>query len=319
MQLKKPDITDLDILKQYFENNSIRDSAFCAGNAILWSMSYHVKYCIVDEMLVYITEEEGHPSSFTFPIGRQRNYGADLKNPLYLQEAKAVFEKICQYFKAQNQPVVLHCITPELYQIIDQWYPDMYVYTPSRDSFDYIYTVKKLTTLSGTKLHGKRNHINHFLKTYPDYTYEKITAENIPDCLMVASEWMNRHKELSPELASEYEYEYRIIKIALTHMQEMNMSGGLLKIQELPIAFTLGEPISKDTFDVHFEKADETIQGAYPMINHAFVSRELQSYTYVNREEDLGLPGLRKSKLSYVPDILYEKGIVTEKKIENTN
>lgn len=314
MKLKKPAFDDLSILKQYFENSSIRDCAFCAGNAILWSANYHVKYSIIDEMLVFITEEEGHPSSFTFPIGKERNFAADIDNSLYLTEAKVVFDKVCQYFKEQERPIVLHCVTPELFQVIDTWYPDMFDHTLSRNSFDYIYTVEKLTKLSGQKLHGKRNHINNFLKAWPDYIYESISENNIEDCLKVAHAWMIRHQELAPEHASEYEYEYQIIQDSLAHMQEMNMSGALIKIQDTPIAFTLGEPLSKDTFDIHFEKADESIQGAYPMINREFVSRQLQDYTYVNREEDLGLPGLRQSKLSYVPDILYEKGIVSEKK-----
>lgn len=314
MELKKPEFDDRTILKPYFENSSIRDCAFCTGNAILWSLSYHVKYCIIDKMLVFITEEEGHPSSFTFPIGRERNFGSDLDNPIYLEESRIVFDQICHFFKEHGQPVVLHCVTPELFQIIDTWYPGIYEYNLSRNSYDYIYTVEKLTKLSGQKLHGKRNHINHFLKEYPDYIYEDVTEKNISDCLQVAHEWMIRHKEIFPEHASEYEYEYQIISDSLSHMREMNISGGLIKIQDTPIAFTLGEPLSQDTFDIHFEKADENIQGAYPMINREFVSRHLQEYTYVNREEDLGLPGLRQSKLSYVPDILYEKGIVKEKK-----
>lgn len=313
MKFKKPELEDFKILQPYFKNSSIRDCAFCAGNAILWSSYYHVKYCVIDEMLVYITEEEGKPSSFTFPIGRERNYGSDLENPSYLDEAKKVFDKVCLYFKEHGQPIILHCVTPQVFQVINEWYPDLYQYIPSRDSFDYIYTVEKLTKLSGSKLHGKRNHINNFMKAWPDYIYEDITEDNRNDCLAVAHAWMERHTEMSPEHASEYEYEYRIIEESLRHMHEMNMLGGLIKIQDTPIAFTVGEPISKDTFDIHFEKADENIQGAYPMINREFVSRRLQAYTYVNREEDLGLPGLRKSKLSYVPDILYEKGVVREK------
>lgn len=313
MELKKPDYNDITILKQYLNTNSVRDCAFCLGNAILWADFYHVKYSIVDNMLIYLTEEEGIPSSFTFPIGEKYNFDADIENEFYLTEARKAFDKICAYFKEYKKPVTIHCATPKLFEVIDAWYPNDFQYIPDRDSFDYIYNVEKLTTLTGKKLHGKRNHINNFLKTYPDYVYEDITQENIPDCLTVATNWMKRHSEFFPELKTAYEYEYHIIEDSLSHMYELNMIGGLIKIKECPVAFTLGEPLSKDTFDVHFEKADETIQGAYPIINRDFVANSLQSYTYVNREEDLGLPGLRKAKLSYAPDILYEKGIITEK------
>ena len=85
------------------------------------------------------------------------------------------------------------------------------------------------------------------------------------------------------------------------------MIGGLIKVDNIPAAFTLGEELTKDTFDVHFEKADDTIRGIYPMINREFVSRRLMDYTYINREEDMGIEGLRKSKMSYCPAILFEK------------
>jgi hypothetical protein len=98
-------------------------------------------------------------------------------------------------------------------------------------------------------------------------------------------------------------------------MDKLDMIGGIIFVNDSPVAFTLGEELTPDTFDVHFEKADSSIQGAYPMINKEFVSHRLQKYTYINREEDLGLPGLRKSKMSYCPDILYKKGYVTEKHI----
>ena len=78
------------------------------------------------------------------------------------------------------------------------------------------------------------------------------------------------------------------------------------------VAFTLGERLTEDTFDVHFEKAYADLQGAYAMINREFVRRELSDYTYINREEDMGIPGLRQAKLSYQPDSLVEKGIVTK-------
>ena len=96
----------------------------------------------------------------------------------------------------------------------------------------------------------------------------------------------------------------------LANRKKLQMTGGIIYVNHIPSAFTLGEPLTADTFDVHFEKADDSIDGIYPMINQSFVTHELQAYTYVNREEDLGLPGLRKSKMSYVPDILYKKGII---------
>ena len=234
----------------------------------------------------------------------------DLQDPVYLQNAKAVFEEICAWFQSKGVTPSVHCATLEMYEIISGWYGKNFSYTLDPGDFDYIYTVEKLTGLRGKKLHGKRNHINSFLRNYPDYEYYTITDEHIDACLAVARYWVEKHDVLQPDLAEEHAYEYNIIRKALANRKKLQMTGGIIYVNHIPSAFTLGEPLTADTFDVHFEKADDSIDGIYPMINQSFVTHELQAYTYVNREEDLGLPGLRKSKMSYVPDILYKKGII---------
>ena len=91
------------------------------------------------------------------------------------------------------------------------------------------------------------------------------------------------------------------------------MIGGIIKIEERIVALTLGERLSNDTFDIHFEKAFADVDGAYPMINQQFIIHELSDYTYVNREEDMGVEGLRRAKESYRPAYMAEKGILTKK------
>ena len=103
---------------------------------------------------------------------------------------------------------------------------------------------------------------------------------------------------------------------ALRLLEELGLSGGLLRVEGEVVAFTIGEPLNQDTFVVHIEKAFAEIQGAYPMINQQFVEHEAQNYLYVNREEDTGSEGLRKAKLSYRPAFLVQKGLVREKKEE---
>lgn len=314
MKLTTIDFNSIDKLKEYLSGCSIRDCAFCLGNIILWAELYKTNYSIIEDMLVFFTEEEGLPSSFTFPIGINRDFEKDLDNPKYQQAAKKAFDTICDYFNQHNIPIRLHSVTPAIYDLIDTWYPDKYTYTPDRDSYDYIYTVEKLSKLSGSKLHGKRNHINAFMKKHPDYVYEDINSSNINDCLEVLKQWMYKHYDADKVMIEEYKYEYQIIEKSLKNMDKLNMKGGIIKLEDKPIAFTIGEPICHDTYDIHFEKADDSIQGAYQMINREFVTRNLMEYTYVNREEDLGIEGLRKSKLSYYPDILYEKGVILQAK-----
>ena len=110
--------------------------------------------------------------------------------------------------------------------------------------------------------------------------------------------------------------ESKLVVYAIRHRDELGMKGGALRAGGRIVAITLGERLTNDTFVVHFEKAFSDVQGAYPMINREFVRNELKQYTYVNREEDLGEEGLRKAKLSYRPERLLDKGMITIKKQE---
>lgn len=108
--------------------------------------------------------------------------------------------------------------------------------------------------------------------------------------------------------------EFCVTKNSIRKFEELGLIGGVLRVDGEIVAFTIGEPVNEDTFVVHIEKAFSAVDGAYPMINQQFVEHELQGkYKYVNREEDLGVEGLRKAKLSYKPAFLIEKGIATLK------
>jgi hypothetical protein len=145
---------------------------------------------------------------------------------------------------------------------------------------------------------------------YPGYEFCRIDESNRQECMNLARDW-NENKEGVVE--QDKDDEECALNRALRHMDALGLQGGVLKVDGKVIAFTIGEPLTEDTFVVHFEKAYADIQGAYPMINREFVRNCMQGFTYVNREEDLGLPGLRKAKMSYYPDQMYEKGMMKEK------
>lgn len=179
-------------------------------------------------------------------------------------------------------------------------------YVPS----DYVYESEKLISLSGKKLHGKRNHINNFIKAYPDYQYERINGENREECIELAQNW---RKENGCDSDPEKNEEFCVTLRALKELEDLNLTGGLIRADGRVVAFSIGEKLCNDTFVVHIEKAYADIQGAYPIINQQFVLHEAADYRYINREEDTGAEGLRKAKLSYYPVFLQEKGVVTTK------
>ena len=137
-----------------------------------------------------------------------------------------------------------------------------------------------------------------------------MTEENLEDCFQMGLKWRDDN---CVEHSGEKRAEMCVTLNSLRLFRELELVGGVLRVDGEVVAFTIGEPISEDTFVVHIEKAYADLQGAYPMINHQFVEHECMKYKYINREEDTGAEGLRKAKLSYRPIFLVEKGLVKER------
>lgn len=293
---QKVTMEERELFDRILKNNGYRGCEWSLANLILWAEYYHKEYAIVNHTLVIRHGREDGRIRLTFPAGAESE-----------QEERQVLEAEMEYFRAIGQEPWLEQIDTVMWEKLERWYPGRFRIEWCRDTADYIYEREKLTGLSGKKLHGKRNHIRRFQEQNPDWCYETLSEDNLQECQQMAKEWCRRNCCQADDEKTE---EFHLVIQALKHYKELNMKGGLLRNQNGVIAFTLGCPISADTFDVCFEKAFSEIQGAYPMINQQFVLHELQGYRYINREEDLGIPGLRKAKLSYYPDILLEKGIV---------
>ena len=175
---------------------------------------------------------------------------------------------------------------------------------PDRSNWDYLYLAKNLIELPGKAYHGKRNHIAKFRRLY-EYSYEDITEQNAWECLAMAEEWQSAN-----ENPADFEDEMRAMRLAFSAWGPLEFSGGLLRVDGKVIAFTAGEEISQQTYDLHFEKALISFDGAYAAINQEFASRRLSGYSLLNREEDMDMEGLRKAKESYRPTAMFEKNTV---------
>lgn len=223
--------------------------------------------------------------------------------PIGGREKKKVIEELREYCHAMGQPLYLTGLYEKDRDELISMFPGQFLFCESRDDEDYIYTYEKLSKLSGKKLHGKRNHIARFMDG-DDWLYEKITKENISQCVEMSLQWKSYNSDRWNE---KMETEFGVLQKAFEYFDILNLRGGLLRKQGRIVAFSIGEPLNEETFVVHFEKAFSDIQGAYPMINQQFVLNECEGYKFINREEDAGEPGLRKAKLSYCPDILLKK------------
>lgn len=297
-----PTIDDINRIKKALENNHKRNCEMSPANTVLWARHYKTEIAFWEDEIIYRSQW----------LGRDYSYSCNLQDS---KASKALFDQIIQLAKNENQSLRMHCLSEEEFLMIEQWYPGQYQKLVRRQDSDYIYLREKLATLSGKKLHGKRNHINRFEEQHPDWSYEAITSKNEDECARMAMKWC---LENCADEEQNWEYdkidESKLVVYAIRHREDLGMKGGALRADGEIVAITLGEALTSDTFVVHFEKAFYDVQGAYPMINREFVRHELEAYTYVNREEDLGEEGLRKAKLSYRPEILLDKvGIVEVK------
>lgn len=295
---KNIEFNDKDVIEEYYKYEQSKSCEFTFTNNLLWAPFYEVKFAIIEDMLVFTTVEEN--LSLTFPLAKGEESSKNLKKVMLLLK---------EYFQEKNKKFQLHLVSPEQFTKLEELFPGEFQIEYDRDSADYIYESEKLISLSGKKLHGKRNHINKFKENFPDWNYERISTENQAECMAMAEEW--KKQNLCDELDEKHN-EFCVTMHALKRYDELGIVGGLLRAGGQVVAFTFGEECAKDTFVVHIEKAFAGVQGAYPMINQQFVLHEAAKYQYINREEDTGAEGLRKAKLSYYPIFMQEKGKVTE-------
>ena len=192
--------------------------------------------------------------------------------------------------------------------LLEQLYPGKFHFHHDRDSFDYVYDINDLADLKGKKFQKKRNHLNRFWATNPQAVLTPITEENLPRCKALAKKWFDLRLQNDPH--ADFEMEQVAIKRAFAHWQELGLEGLILSVDGEDVAMTVGSWFGGDTFDIHFEKALDIADGAYAAINNGFAKYLREKYPtvlYLNREDDMGLEGLRKAKLSYNPHHLVEK------------
>ncbi len=214
----------------------------------------------------------------------------------------------------RNIPFRLFGLTSREMEQVSLRFPEEFSFRPMRDSFDYVYEIDRLAELHGKKLQAKRNHCNRFEANFPDYEVITLTPELLPQCREMVAQWYRTHEETHPE--TNFEGEKIALKKAFDHFTALHMEGIILKTREGMVAFSMGNRIRENTFDVNFEKAIGEINGAYPMVNREFARQIRGKYPavrYLNREDDMGLEGLRRAKESYFPDVLLEKFVGEER------
>lgn len=228
--------------------------------------------------------------------------------PVGQGDLKAVLDAVISDAHQRGIPCRISSMGEEECRILEALYPGQFQFHVDRDSFDYVYRIEDLAELKGKKYQSKRNFVNRFKNNYPGSALLPLNRDTLPLAQQVTELWFSQRLQEDP--LGDFRLERIALDRAFHRFEELQLEGLILTVEGVPIAMTLGSFLSEDTFDVHFEKALDGYDGAYPYINQSFARYLREKYPqlqYLNREDDMGIPGLRKAKLSYYPDHMIEK------------
>lgn len=290
LQFHRISLSDAQWIDPLLLDSGFLGSEYVFSNLFIYRDLYQIDVADFDGCLIVRTSRDGK-TSYMFPAG-----------PANAGTITAMLDDA----QTRGCGFAMHGIPKQKADLLEQWFPGKFIITELRDNFDYIYDSQSLITLSGKKLHSKRNFVNRFKQEHDAsaWRFEPIDKGNIDECWDMNVQWcVQSGCGQDPGKRDEF----CAVRACFANYDALKLTGGLLRLDGRVIAFTFGRQHSRDMFIVHVEKAFADIEGAYPMINQQFVSHACTEYKYVNREDDVGQPGLRKAKLSYKPAILFEK------------
>jgi hypothetical protein len=248
------------------------------GNTLIWRNFDHPRLTFIHDNLCILFEPPDEPAYFIQPVG-----GGDIPETL----------KTCLSF------------APRLSRIpaaFAERYCAGFECAADRNNFDYVYLTSDLIELKGKKYDGKRNRIKKFERNH-SHRYIKLAAEHLQACRTLFEEWLREKTEPGPMVEAQGD----AIREALTHFETLGLSGGAIEVEGSIAAFSIGEPLNADTAVIHIEIVSPKYDGLAQVMNREFVRNEMASFAFVNREQDLGIAGLRRAKTSYHPHHLVEK------------
>ena len=299
-------LQDFEYLNSNIDSSTLFGSDTSVANLFLLQEKYNTELKIHKNILFRYYYGDENRTGYGFPIPMKNSPENWLKTAL---------EHIFEDARIQSRPVAFCLLTSDQKALINETlalhFPGRTInWKTNRDDCDYIYLREKLAELPGSQYQKKRNHISRFNRIYgpcgTNWEFKAYPENDIAgDILKVSQKWYEENDGDNNEFLR---MEHESIKLALENTGLLNLRGGVLYINGEPAAMTLASPISPDVLDVIYEKSfgDFEHNGAYAVINQQF-ARRCHSFLYLNREEDMGVEGLRKAKLSYKPEMILEK------------
>jgi uncharacterized protein len=278
-EFKMVGLEDKDLLASFIVRYPSEACEINLGNILIWRQFDHAKFTIINENLCILCEPPSEPAYFLQPLGENKipETIATCLNfaPRLSRIPESFAGKYCSEFKCEPDP----------------------------NNFDYVYLAEDLIHLRGKRYDGKRNRIRKFERSQP-YRYMKLSAEHIDGCRQLFEKWLQEKASNGGAFPILWR---RVIEEALARLQEIDLRGGVIEIEGRIAAFSIGEKLTGDTAVIHIEIVDPDHEGLPQLMNREFVKNEWAEYKFINREQDLGNPGLRRAKTSYHPHHLVKK------------
>ena len=278
MEFHSLTLSDREAMQAVTLNSGRRNCNYTFANLIGWQFLYKTEVCVLKDAVVLRFSYEGERAYMVCTSG---NLTRELVSELLSDSGG----KLTIYGLEDSQASALSAFKVQV--------------EPLRDQYDYIYRRTDLALLQGGHLQAKRNHVNRFRADNPGFEYRPLTAELFDECRRLTGIWQGE-KEASDTIDAER----LVMETIFSNWDSLGMIGGSIFVNGRMVAFCYGAAVTHDTFDICVEKADRNIEGAFAIINQQFAAHLPEQYIYVNREEDMGIPGLRKAKLSYHPEIM---------------
>ena len=281
---KEVQLSDKSLFDSFFGMSE--NSIYNFTTLFMWSANGKIRYDIVDDCLVLFFYNSRSGVCCTYPIGTG--------------DRKTVAQQALDFMKTNSKKPRFILMSEEMARECDACFPGKFRIYADRNNADYIYLSEQLVHLSGKKLHQKRNHLNAFVSTY-SFVYERIGQAQKDECISLFEKWLLTQPEETVAFSKT-----PTLRL-LNNLDALSVTAGGIYVNGKLVAFSAGEGITDDMALIHVEYADTFYRGAYNAINQQFVEHEWQNYLYINREEDMGLEGLRRAKLAYRPVRFVEK------------
>jgi len=279
-----------ELYARYLFDGRERGCELSFANLCLWGKQQAA--ILYDHMVLY--SQFNQDFVYPYPVGTGNK--------------KAVLDSVIADARERGIPCRITSLREDDILMLEQLYPGKFRIACSRNSSDYVYSIDDLADLKGRKYHRKRNHLKRFRDSYPEYTVRPLDDELLPQVRHMVDVWYSDHQNSTTD--GDFEMEQTTLCKALQLYRELDMETLVLLHDEEVLAITFGSRLSEDTFDIHFEKAKPDADGAYTAINYEFANylrRKYPEIRFLNREEDMGVEGLRKAKESYYPHHMVEK------------